>query len=423
MNPERWNFLLGSKRHFSRWMSLSDKTTTEKMPKRHRPVLLVGIRSALLLAFSLATLLAHAQAPAQAPDPPLPRMPHKLDPTRYPNQAGWFPQTVSFAPDESNLLVGVCPYNREQRDNPYYFPRCTLLRYRIDTAQWQTLPEINKEAHYTDAAYTFDGLGIFAHESAPCPADGSVASSGNTCRLFVLLDLTGRKIRNLSRRDMTTAYSSLTRDGTRILYWGLSNQLDASMAGGAWDVKEFDIATQSVRQITDYQAAFPKTTPRLMPDGKRLMLAAEEYPKRPNDADFFVVDKRDGKPFRTNYVGRYGRNMTVVVDRPDAPIKPYFPTDGHMWLIVRDISRDGTRAVFDRRGVGTCFRFIEEPTRKEECFGIYEGYRVSISISSSISASNRWVAVVADDSKPSIVTRLYLIDVDSDAAHIIPLAW
>lgn len=405
-------------------MTLPDKTTAQKMLKRCHPFLLAGIRSTLLVALSLTTLLAHPQAPTQEAAPPLPRIPHKLDPARYPNQAGWFPQTVSFAPDESNLLVGVCPYSREQRDNPYYFPRCTLLRYQIDKAQWQALPEIDKEAHYTDAAYTFDGTGIFAHESAPCPADGSVASTGRTCRLFVLLDLAGRKIRNLSRRDMTTAFPSLTRDGTKVLYWGLSNQLDAGMAGGAWDVKEFDIATQAVRQLTDYQAAFPKTTPRLMPDGKRLVLAAEEYPKRPNDADFFVVDERDGKPFRTNYVGRYGRNMTVVVDRPDAPIKPYFPTDGHMWLIVRDISRDGTRAVFDRRGVGTCFRFIEEPLRKEECFGTYdEVKRVSLSISSSISASNRWVAVVSDDGKPSIVTRLYLIDVDSGAAYIIPLAW
>lgn len=416
--------MLGSKRHLSHWIRLFDKTVTEKMSKRHRFVLLGDIRNALLVVLSLTTLLAYAQIPAQEPEPPLPRMPHKLDPARYPNQAGWFPQTVSFAPDESNLLVGVCPYSREQRDNPYYFPRCTLLRYRIDTAQWQALPEINKEAHYTDAAYTFDGTGIFAHESAPCPADGSIASTGNTCRLFVLLDLAGRKIRNLSRRDMTTAFPSLTRDGTRVLYWGLSNQLDAGMAGGAWDVKEFDIATQAVRQLTDYQAAFPKTTPRLMPDGKRLMLAAEEYPKRKNSEDFMKPDPRTGELREVYYVSKYGRNMTVVVDRPDAPVKPYFPTNGHMWLIVRDISRDGTRAVFDNRGVGTCFRFIEEPLRKGECFGTYDEIkRVSLSISSSISASNRWVAVVSDDGKPSIVTRLYLIDVDSGAAYIIPLAW
>jgi hypothetical protein len=196
-----------------------------------------------------------------------------------------------------------------------------------------------------------------------------------------------------------------------------------------------DIASQRTVQKTDYQAAFPKTTPRYMPDGKRLMLAAEEYPKRPNGPqDFMKPNPKTGELREVYYVSKFGRNMTVVVDSPNAPIKPYFPTlkkierDGqtqwepvaeHMWLIVRDISRDGRLAVFDDRGSATCFRFIEEPLRKDECFT----RKTHNSVSASISPDNRQVATVADDTKPSITTRLYLLNVATGEAQLIPMDW
>jgi hypothetical protein len=380
-----------------------------------------------------ATLgLSQEFLPLQAGQP-LPRVNHELS-ARYINQAGWYPQSVSYAPDQSNLLVGACPYNPAEYNNPRYSPRCTLIRYSIDKAQWQALGEINKDKHYEDAAYTFDGQAIFAHEHGECDVVPFVAPTRKYCSRLVLLDLSGKKLKNLTLESHNTyLYPSLTRDGKKILYWGVSNQLLAGMGGGAWDVKELDIASQRTVQKTDYQAAFPKTTPRYMPDGKRLMLAAEEYPKRPNDEDFFVTEEKRGR-FRTNYVGKFGRNMTVVVDSPKAPIKPYFPTlkkierDGqtqwepvseHMWLIVRDISRDGTLAVFDDRGSATCFRFIEEPLRKDDCFT----RKTHNSVSASISPDNRQVATVADDTKPSITTRLYLLNVTTGEAQLIPMDW
>jgi hypothetical protein len=379
-----------------------------------------------------ATLgLSQEFLPLQAGQP-LPRVKHELS-SRNINQAGWYPQSVSYAPDQSNLLVGACPYNPAEYNNPRYSPRCTLIRYSIDKAQWQALSEINKDKHYEDAAYTFDGQAIFAHEHGECDVVPFVAPTRKYCSRLVLLDLSGKKLKNLTLESHNTyLYPSLTRDGKKILYWGVSNQLSAGMGGGAWDVKELDIASQRTVQKTDYQAAFPKTTPRYMPDGKRLMLAAEEYPKRPNDEDFFVTEEKRGR-FRTNYVGKFGRNMTVVVDSPNAPVKPYFPTlkkierDGqtqwepvaeHMWLIVRDISRDGKLAVFDMQGWKMCFRYIEEPLRKEDCFS-----QEHSSVSVSISADNHKVATVADDTKPSIRTRLYLLDVATGEAQLIPMDW
>lgn len=382
-----------------------------------------------------ATLgLSQEFLPLQAGQP-LPRVKHELS-ARNINQAGWYPQSVSYAPDQSNLLVGACPYNPAEYNNPRYSPRCTLIRYSIDKAQWQALSEINKDKHYEDAAYTFDGQAIFAHEHGECDVVPFVAPTRKYCSRLVLLDLSGKKLKNLTLESHNTyLYPSLTRDGKKILYWGVSNQLSAGMGGGAWDVKELDIASQRTVQKTDYQAAFPKTTPRYMPDGKRLMLAAEEYPKRPNGPqDFMKPNPKTGELREVYYVSKFGRNMTVVVDSPNAPIKPYFPTlkkierDGqtqwepvaeHMWLIVRDISRDGTLAVFDDRGSATCFRFIEEPLRKDECFT----RKTHNSVSASISPDNRQVATVADDTKPSITTRLYLLNVTTGEAQLIPMDW
>ncbi len=114
-----------------------------------------------------ATLgLSQEFLPLQAGQP-LPRVKHELS-ARNINQAGWYPQSVSYAPDQSNLLVGACPYNPAEYNNPRYSPRCTLIRYSIDKAQWQALGEINKDKHYEDAAYTFDGQAIFAHEHGEC---------------------------------------------------------------------------------------------------------------------------------------------------------------------------------------------------------------------------------------------------------------
>jgi len=327
------------------------------------------------------------------------------EPVRYPINIGWFPKTVSYAPDESNVVVTACT-DTWKSTKPQ---RCTVMRYRIAEERWETLPAINTDANYDDVAYTWDGSTIFAQEYARC--EGAVQEGKVTreyCSRLVLLDHSGKKLQNLTQ-DLhnTYTYPSLTQDGKRILYWGVSNQLKPGMGGGAWDVKELDIATQVTTQKTDYQAAYPKTTPRYMPDGKRLMLVASEYPKRPNSEDFYVTDERTGRRFMTNYAGRFGSNMTVAVGEPRAPILPLFPTDGHMWLMVRDISRDGKLAVFDNRGVGMCFRFIDEPLRKEECFTRRRSYAPSASISSS----NRTVAIVSGGDRPSIDWSLRLIEV------------
>jgi hypothetical protein len=111
----------------------------------------------------------------------------------------------------------------------------------------------------------------------------------------------------------------------------------------------------------------------------------------------------------TNNAGRYGANITVVVDGPRTPIQPYFPVEKNMWLMVRDISRDGKLAVFDRQGVGMCFRFIEEPLRKEECFTKKVAYAPSV----SIAPSQKTVAVIHGADKPSISWGLNLINVSA----------
>jgi len=326
------------------------------------------------------------------------------EPVQYPINIGWFPKTVSYAPDESNIIVTACT-DTWKSITPQ---RCTVMRYHIAAQKWETLSAINADANYDDVAYTWDGQAIFAQEYSRCEGIAADNPKREYCSRLVLLDLTGKKLRNLTQEPNNVyAFPSLTQDATRVLYWGVSNKLSAGMGGGAWDVKELDIATQVTVQKTDYQAAFPKTTPRYMPDGKRLMLVAEEYPKRPNDEDFFVNDERTGRRFRTNYAGRFGGNLTVVVDGPRVPILPYFPTDGHMWLMVRDVSRDGTLAVFDNRGVGMCFRFMLEPLRGEECFV----KKVAYSPSASIASSRKTVAIIHGAGKPSISWGLNLIDV------------
>ncbi len=362
-------------------------------------------RTALALVAVMATSLAPRTNAQPVPEP-----------VQYPINFGWFPKTVSYAPDESNLLVTACTDDWKVTTPQ----RCTLMRYDLTTQRWSSLTDTNPDANYDDVAYTWDGQAIFAQEYARCEGL-SVDGPGRTyCDRLVLLDLNGKKLKNLTQEPHNTyAFPSLTRDGKRILYWGVSNELIAGMGGGAWDVKELDIATQVTVQKTDYQAGFPKTTPRYMPDGKRLMLVAEEYPKRPNDADFFVTDERTGRRFRTNYAGRFGANLTVVVDGPRAPIQPYFPVEKNMWLMVRDISRDGTLAVFDRQGVGMCFRFINEPLRPEECFTKKRSYTPSV----SIAASNKTVAIVSGGDKPSINWVLRLINVATGEEQSFGMRW
>lgn len=359
-------------------------------------------------------------------------IPARSETPQYPiNSAGWYPKTVNFAPDEQDFIVTACPDPRTATPPV----RCTIMRYRFDTQQWQSLTDINPNASYDDVAYTWDGDAIFAQEYAACEAPPANAPQRTQCNHLVLLDRNGKKLKNLSQDPFNTyAFPSLTRDSTRILYWGVSNELQAGMGGGAWDVKELDIATQRTVQKTDYQAAFPKTTPRYMPDGKQLMLVAEEYPKRPNKEDFYSRTDEKGIRYFYTYMSKFGRNMTVVVDSPRAAVRPYFPTlkkmerDGkeiwepvaeHMWLMVRDISRDGKLAVFDRQGVGMCFRFMEEPLRKEECFT----YKRSFVTSASISATNKTVAIVSGGDQPSIFWVLRIIEVATGNEQTIGMRW
>jgi len=385
---------------------------------------LPGFAALLLLCCTLtAQTLTHAQP---VPDPTIGHEPGRRPPI---NTAGWYPTTVSYAPDESNVVVTACTAERHKLWNPPEPARCTVMRYQIQAQRWETLPEINNEAFYTHVSYTFDGSAIFAQESqAQCTPGSPDSYLQKYCTYLVLLDLNGKKIRNLTTHSDTYVHPSLTKDANKILFWGVSNQLYANMGGGAWDVKEFDIATQKVTQKTDYQAGFPQATPRYMPDGKRLMLAAEEYPKAPNQDDFYVTEEKRGR-FRTNYVGKFGRNMTVVVDQPNAAIRPYFSTEKHMWLIVRDISRDGKLAVFDRRGVGMCFRFIEEPLREEQCFSTFKTGQetktghISEVVSASISPSNRTVASIASNGKVGPTAALVLTDVATGATQIIGMRW
>jgi hypothetical protein len=374
------------------------------------------------LMLALSTLCLMGVAAAQ------PLLSDKVDVPKYPINVGWYPKTVNFAPDERDFIVTACPDPRTATPPV----RCTIMRYQIDSNQWQSLTNLNPQASYDDVAYTWDGDAIFAQEYARCEAPPANAPLRTQCNHLVLLDRNGKKLKNLSTDPFDTyAFPSLTRDGTRILYWGVSNELQAGMGGGAWDVKELDIATQRTVQKTDYQAAFPKTTPRYMPDGKRLMLVAEEYPKRPNKEDFYSRTDDKGVRYFYTYMSKFGRNMTVVVGGPRDPVRPYFPTlkkverDGqtvwvpvaeHMWLMVRDISRDGKLAVFDRQGVGMCFRFIEEPLRKEECFT----YKVAYTPSVSIAPSQKAVLVV-NESELKVNWHIRWIDVDTGKAWIIGL--
>lgn len=352
-----------------------------------------------------------------------------IPPAKPPINVGWFPKTVSYAPDESNFIVTAC---RDPRFEPQ---KCTIMRYSFANKSWQSLTQIDNDATYDDVAYTWDGDAIFAQEYGRCESPPPGNPTLEYCARLVLLDPNGKKLRNLVREPHNTyAWPSLTRDGKRILYWGISNQLVAGLGGGAWDVKELDIATQATVQKTDYQAAFPKTTPRYMPDGKRLMLVAEEYPKRPNGQDFMKPDPVTGRLREVYYMSKFGRNMTVVVDPPRGPVLPYFPTlkkverDGkelwepvaeHMWLMVRDISRDQKLAVFDRQGVGMCFRFMEEPLRKEECFTTKRSFVTS----ASIAASNKTVAIVSGGDAPSIYWVLRIIDVATGSEETIGMRW
>lgn len=374
------------------------------------------------ISFLISLYVIALQAVAQ------PMLSEKAETAKFPVNVGWYPETVNFAPDESNFIVTVCPDPYVKRDRL----QCKILRYDIRGDRWENLPDLNADASYGDVAYTWTGDAIFAQEYAPCTSPPPSQPTRQSCNKLVLLDLNGKKIKELTSDPFNTyLYPSLTQDGKRVLYWGVSNQLQGGMGGGAWDVKELDVATQRTVQKTDYQAAFPKVTPRYMPDGKRLMLTAEDYPKRPNDADFFVTHERTGRSFRTDYTGKFGRNMTVVIEGPRDPVRPYFPTlkkvekdgqvlwepvDDHMWLIVRDVSRDGKLAVFDRRGVGTCFRFLNEPLRHEECFS-----KVSLSMSASIAPSNSAVISVVGDARPSVSWSVQWLDVKTGKAWIIGL--
>lgn len=386
---------------------------------------LFGIKQRVVGVLGWGMLMATALLPHVWAQPLLS---DKVEVPQFPVNVGWYPAGVNFAPDESNFIVTACP----DPNIPQAQVRCILLRYDIVANQWRKLPDLNPQASYADAAYTWNGDAIFAQEYARCDTPPPSAPQRTACNKLVLLEPNGRKIKDLTEAPFNTyTYPSLTRDGKSILYWGVSNQLQGGLGGGAWDVKELDIATQQTVQKTEYQAAFPKTTPRYLPDGKRLMLAAEDYPKRPNDADFFVTDPKTGRSFRTDFMGKFGRNMTVVVEGPRDPIRPYFPTlkkvekdgqmlwepvDEHMWLIVRDLSRDGKLAVFDHRGVAMCFRFIDEPLRKDECFS-----RAHTSKAASISSSNKAVLTIVGGNQPSINWYIRWLDVPSGKSWVIGL--
>lgn len=386
---------------------------------------LFGIRQRVVGVLHWGMLMATALFPHVWAQPLLS---DKVEVPQFPVNVGWYPAKVNFAPDESNFIVNACPDPSIKQATM----RCTIFRYQIEANQWQKLADLNPNASYEDAAYTWNGDAIFAQEYAPCEEPPTNAPMRKACNKLVLLDLQGKKIKNLTEAPFNTyAFPSLTKEGSRILYWGVSNQLLAGMGGGAWDVKELDIASQRTTQKTDYQAAFPKVTPRYMPDGKRLMLAAEEYPKRPNGQDFLKPDPVTGQLREVYYVSKFGRNMTVVVNGPRDPVRPYFPTlkkveqdgkerwepvDEHMWLIVRDISRDGKLAVYDDRGIGMCFRFVEEPLRKDECFS-----KSHISASASIASSNKAVLSVIGRDAPSVTWYIRWIDVASGKSWVIGL--
>ena len=396
------------------------------------------MKKIFLQAFLLLCSLAAQTQPV--PDPTIGHEPGKRPPI---NTAGWYPTTVSYAPDESNVVVTACTAERHKLWNPPEPARCTVMRYQIEAQRWEALPEIDQEAFYSNVSYTFDGSGIFAQEQIKCPVGSVDARTLAYCTYLVLLDMNGKKIKNLTTSHNAYLHPSMTRDGKKVLFWGVSNQLYANMGGGAWDVKELDIATQKITQKTDYQAAFPKTTPRYLMDGKRLMLAAEAYPKRPNWDDFFSrLDPQTGEKRYFDYVSKFGRNMTVVVDSPNAPIKPYFPTlkkvevsgktewqstSEHMWLIVQDVSRDGKLAVFG--GQGLCFRFVDEPLREPQCFSNPQigkltgtGYSSEI-VAASIASSRKTVAVISGGYPYGISDHLRFIDVATGYVQRIGMRW
>lgn len=173
----------------------------------------------------------------------------------------WFPRSIRFAPDETNLLVSLCHYKYG-----YY---CRVARYWIAESRWEAIPaEVGVSMAWPD--YSPDGRQI-VYAQATCPrtyqcegAEFSLATMSS--------DGTLRQTLEPSSVQMPT-YSP---DGNRILFWRVqgSGTLHSGRSIGYWSLYESDQGGRQAHQLTNDPYFGIYGAPRYLADGEHLLYTA-----------------------------------------------------------------------------------------------------------------------------------------------------
>jgi hypothetical protein len=178
-------------------------------------------------------------------------------------------------------------------------------------------------------------------------------------------------------------------------------------------VWELNVETGVERQLTHFLASEIHAPPRIWPVGEKIMLVAGDYARVPNRDDFL---SEDGKRMYA-YVSVFKRNGTVVVEPLVGPVKPYFWPSEDIWLMVKDISPNGERVLYQSGYDCIKEKKIAEPTAA----GICAFKRLNSLQVASYSPKGSQVAAIWGGNP--LLYRLAVSNTENDEVFFIDLTW
>jgi dipeptidyl aminopeptidase/acylaminoacyl peptidase len=320
------------------------------------------------------------------------------------HDSGWYPESVHWSPQGTDLLVTACPKLKKADVS------CTLFRYLLAEKRWTSFPRMSTDFIYNDAVYSPDAKYIAAVETGKnCPE----CSNGIGSRL-VLLDAEGVRVRYLTPHGFRIK-PTFSKDGKRLLYWSLGLSTSGRTPIGLFDVWELNINDKTERQLTHVLASEIEAPPRYWPDGQRIMLVAGDYALPPNREDFRSKDGKASYP----YYGVFSRNGTVVID-PKAPIlRPYFYPSEDNWLLALDISPDGKYVIYDNHKNCVALKGIPSSDKPAKCI-TEPPNRTRVA---SFAPDSQKVALIWGNSSIPEYSILGTLNLDSPQIEFIKLAW
>jgi hypothetical protein len=199
----------------------------------------------------------------------------------YPTR--WFPRSVRFSPDESNLLVSLCHFQ--------YGHYCRVARYWIADARWEVLAaEIGVSMAWPD--YSPDGRNIVYAQASCAQTYHCIGAE------FELMTMTheGTQRRSVGQQ-VGVQMPTYSPDGSRVLYWRVqgSGTPRSGRSIPYWSLYEVDLSSQpgsTVRQLTDDLYFGIYGAPRYLPDGERLLYTAYRGDGASNDT--FMIRRDEG---------------------------------------------------------------------------------------------------------------------------------